>query len=205
MKEIKYIIILIIFGIFASELLSFELPNEIVYCKKNDIFIDKKYYKVCFDKKAKGPSKVYYGLDGKVSILNIKKRPSFYGHKEFKVKNPELYITSKDYKYSSFQLGHLANDASFDYSKDVLYSIYDMINIVPQYPSVNRKTWRNTEYRERQLTLTYGKILVIINIYYDYSKRLKPDSIAIPKYFIKRIYTYPKKKLLYKDTVLNIK
>jgi len=77
----------------------------------------------------KGAKYVAYTLYGdKVNSVNIKKRMGFYTEKNI----PAKYRSkNKDYTHSGYDRGHLANDASFDYSKKSLRKTYSMANIIP--------------------------------------------------------------------------
>ena len=96
-----------------------------------DQIIDKQVFTICYNYKMKGAKYVSYTLDGnKVNVINIKKRNSFYTEKNL----PKKYRShNKDYTHSGYDRGHLANDASFDYSKKVVRKTYSMANIIPQH------------------------------------------------------------------------
>jgi len=154
-----------------------------------DQVLDKGYYQICYDYKAKGAKYVAYTLDGsKVNAGNIKKRPRFYPDKAI----PKKYrTTAKDYTKNEFHAdrGHLAPDASFDWSKKSLKSVYSMANIIPQYKWVNRKTWVKAEKYERQVASKLGAVTVINGVVYgDYRQRLKKSGIAYPVAYWKMLY-----------------
>jgi len=154
-----------------------------------DIILDKGYYKICYDYKMKGARFVGYILDGsKVNSVNIKKRPRFYPDKEI----PSQYrTTSKDYTHNEFHAdrGHLAPDASFDYSQRALKSIYSMANIIPQYKTINRRTWIKAEKYERLVATKLGKVTVINGVIYgSHPKRMRKSGIAYPQAYWKMLY-----------------
>ena len=132
-----------------------------------DQIIDKKYFKICFSYKFGGPLFVKYQLDGKkVNSINIKKRPRFYEETQL----PRKYRTKySNYTRNKFKAdrGHLAPDASFDWSADSLNATYSMANIIPQYKWINRKTWIKAENRERELAQIYKKVTVLNGVVYD--------------------------------------
>jgi len=154
-----------------------------------DQILDKGYYQICYDYRAKGAKYVGYVLDGnKVNAGNIKKRPRFYSEKAI----PKKYrTTSKDFTKNEFHAdrGHLAPDASFDWSKKALKSVYTMANIIPQYRNINRNTWVKAERYERQVASKLGAVTVINGVVYgDYSKRLRKSGIAYPTAYWKMLY-----------------
>jgi len=151
-----------------------------------DVVLDKKYYHICYDYNFKGALFVSYLLSADtVNAGNIVDRPSFYIDESI----PQEYASkSSDYIGSGYDRGHLAPDASFDYSQDALRSTYVMSNIIPQYPSVNRYSWSDTEKQERKLAREYGEVEVIIGVVYgDNPQRIGDDAIAVPMAFYKSI------------------
>jgi len=158
--------------------------------KRNcDQILDKGYYQICYDYSAKGARYVTYTLDGsKVNAGNIKKRPRFYPDKAI----PRKYrTTSKDYTHNEFHAdrGHLAPDASFDWSNKSLHSVYSMANIIPQYKWINRRTWVKAEKYERKVARKLGSIIVINGVVYgSRPKRMRKSGIAYPQAYWKMLY-----------------
>ena len=172
--------------LFVVSVNAIDLSNYIN--KQNcDQIIDKKVYTICYSYKYKGAKYVSYTLYGsKVNKLNIKKRPKFYSEKLIPIK---YRSKSSDYKYSGYDRGHLASDASFDYDKKVLSKVYTMANIVPQAPQVNRKLWLKAEKLERYIAVKLGNVNVINGVIYDEtSKTIGKNNIAVPSTFWKLIY-----------------
>lgn len=160
--------------------------NDDSFKLKCDISIDKDYYEICYDYGFKGALSVSYTLDGSlVNNPNITDRPSFY--EETRI--PKQYRSnSDDYRGSGYDRGHLANDASFDYSQSSLESVYSMANITPQDPDVNRYSWIDTEKLEREKAVLYDKVQVTILVKYsDNPQRIGKDEIAVPSGFMKEI------------------
>lgn len=172
--------------LFVVSVNAIDLSNYIN--KQNcDQIIDKKVYTICYSYKYKGAKYVSYTLYGsKVNKLNIKKRPKFYSEKLIPIK---YRSKSSDYKYSGYDRGHLASDASFDYDKKVLSKVYTMANIVPQAPQVNRKLWLKAEKLERYIAVKLGNVNVINGVIYDEtSKTIGKNKVAVPIAFWKMIY-----------------
>ena len=186
--------------------LSLQATNLSNYINKSncDQIIDKQVFTICYDYKMKGAKYVAYTLDGdKVNAVNIKKRHSFYTEKNLKKK----YRThTKDYTRTGYDRGHLANDASFDYSKKIVRKTYTMANIIPQAPNVNRKTWIKSEKLERKIAVNLGNVNVINGVIYSNNpKRIGRNKLAIPSGFWKMIYNDDKnyKKCFYYKNDLN--
>ena len=121
-----------------------------------DQIIDKQVFTICYDYKMKGAKYVAYTLDGSlVNAVNIQKRSSFYTEKNLQKK---YRSHTNDYTHTGYDRGHLANDASFDYSEKVVRKTYTMANIILQAPNVNRRTWIKAEKLERKVAL----VLVVL-------------------------------------------
>ncbi len=149
--------------------------------------IDKQVFQICYDYNLKSAKYVSYTLDGTlVNKENIKKRPSFYT--EQNLKNIHRSHT-RDYTSSGYDRGHLANDASFDYSASTQRKTYTMANIIPQAPTVNRKTWIKAEKLERKVAVGLGSATIVNGVIYDKNpKRIGQNQIAVPTAFWKMIF-----------------
>jgi endonuclease G len=181
MKSLLLIFLLITSQLFATNI------NDYINKNNCDQIIDKQYFTICYDYKYKGAKYVGYQLKGNlVNKKNIKKRPRFYSEKTIPNKYRSKY---KDYVKSGYDRGHLANDASFDWSKKSQKKTYTMANIIPQVPKVNRKTWIKAEKLERLIAVKLGTVNVLNGVVYGNNpKRIGRNKIAVPKGFWKMIY-----------------
>ncbi|MEA3227957.1 MAG: DNA/RNA non-specific endonuclease [Campylobacterota bacterium] len=151
-----------------------------------DIKIDKRYYEICYDYTLKGARSLSYSLDAQnIERLNIEDRPSFYQERLL----PEKYRSSyDDYIGTDYDRGHLASDASFDWSESSLKSVYSMANIVPQHSELNRYSWVDTENLEREKAQEYGTVEVYIEVdYSDNPMQIGENFISVPSGFYKNI------------------
>lgn len=130
----------------------------------NAITIDKEFFTIEFSPEHKGATKVVYDLDKKVSEKNLKKRNNFYVETSLPKK---LRVDESLFTNTGTERGHIANDASFDWSEESKNATYSMANIVPQYPNVNKIAWFSVEEMERYTALQFGNIKVTNLI--DYS------------------------------------
>jgi len=149
--------------------------------------IDKEFITICFDYKLKGAKSVAYTLDGDLmNELNIKKRPSFYREPTLEKK---YQIVTTDYTNSGYDRGHLAPDASFDWSQESLDAVYSMANIIPQSPQVNRNMWAKLEDFARDKAVELGEIDVINVVEYSTNyKEIGKNKIAVSRGFYKILY-----------------
>lgn len=172
-----------------SPVVSATESGDYINASNCDQVLDKGYYRICYDYSYKGAKFVAYTLDGKnMNASDIRKRPKFYADRDI----PEQFRTSSsDYTKNEFMAdrGHLAPDASFDYSRAALNSVYSMANIIPQYAQINRKTWVKAERYERQIATKLGRVSVINGVIYAANpRRMGSSGIAYPDAYWKMVY-----------------
>ena len=185
---IRTLLVSLILLVAPSHLLATGI-RDFINAQNCDQVLDKGYYQICYDYNLKGARYVGYTLDGrKVNVNNIKKRPRFYPDRAI----PRQYRTlPKDYAHNEFKAerGHLAPDASFDYDQRALESVYSMANIIPQYKTINRKTWIKAEKYERLIAKKLGRITVVNGVIYGSNpKRMQKSGIAYPKAYWKMLF-----------------
>ena len=154
------------------------------------------YFKTCYDYKVKGAKYVAYTIDGSLANKgNIDERPRFYPDKNI----PNQYRSEhSDYIRNRYDMdrGHLAEDASFDYSQRSLNAAYVMSNIIPQHATVNRdkKAWAGVERFGRAIAAKMGKVDVLNGVIYSNNpKRIGHNQIAVPDAFWKMYYNQEQK------------
>lgn len=171
----------VIIGLNATDI------SDFINLNTCDQIIDKQVFKICYSYKYKGALAVWYELDGNlVNKNNIKNRPDFYSEKNIPI---QYRAKSQDYINSGFDRGHLAPDANFDYDLKTQVKTYSMANIVPQYPTLNRKAWIKAEKYER-LIASKLKTITVINLI-DYSKstqQIGNNKLSVPNTFYKIIF-----------------
>jgi len=158
----------------------------ITQTKCNQI-INNEFITICYDYKAKGAKSVAYTLQGDlINELNINKRPSFYVEKSI---DKKYRISDSDYINSGYDRGHLAPDASFDWSNESLNAIYTLANIIPQAPQTNRNMWSKVEAYTRTKAIELKEVDVINIVKYNQrSKRIGKNKMAISKGYYKILY-----------------
>ena len=149
--------------------------------------LDKEFFQVCYDHNLKTAKAVSYTLYGDlVNETNIEKRPSFKIDREVE---KQYRASTKDYTKSGYDRGHLANDASFDWSQESLNATYKLSNIIPQVRKVNRYTWIKAERYARFIATKLGEIQIInLVIYPKTPTRIGNNQIAVPNGFYKILY-----------------
>ncbi len=153
--------------------------------------IDKEFLVICYDYKLKEAKSVAYTLEGDlVNELNIKDRPSFY---QEELIEEEYRAKSDDYSGSGYDRGHLAPDASFDWSIESLEATYSLANIIPQVPIVNREMWVKVEQYARDKAVELGRLDVVNVVKFSIEpKYIGDDNIAISMGYYKILYNQDK-------------
>jgi len=152
-----------------------------------DVILDKLYFTVCYDNQLKAAKAVAYSLDGDlVNELNIIDRPYFYEEEMLDIGSRANYY---DYSNSGYDRGHLAPDASFDWSQESLEATYSLANIIPQVPEVNQLMWVDAEFYERSKAVELGEVNVINIVKYGTDPiRIGENQIAVSDGYYKVLY-----------------
>jgi len=173
----------------SGKRLKFPINDRVLFNNRScDRVFDTGSYTACYNFRNRTSSLVGYRLEGsKVGAVNIKKRPWFYEERSLP-KNVRAHY--KDYgKQRGLDRGHLASDASFDWSQKSLNDTYNMINIVPQYPFVNQKTWKKAEMYSRYVAKKLGYVDVLnVVVTPDSPLRIGYHRVAVPEGFYKVLY-----------------
>ena len=149
--------------------------------------LDKEFFQVCYDHNLKTAKAVTYTLYGDlVNETNIQKRPSFKIDREVE---KQYRASTSDYTKSGYDRGHLAPDASFDWSQESLDATFKLTNIIPQARKVNRYTWKKAEKHARFIATVLGEVNIINLITYAQTPtRIGKNQIAVPEGFYKVLY-----------------
>ena len=196
LKKIVLLIIPIVFVACGGDNIQreAELVSESINYKEKFVnesncskIIDNEFIVMCYDYQKKAVKAVSYTLFGDLmNELNIEKRPSFYVEKELKSKDR---ISSTDYTNSGYDKGHMAPDASFDWSQESLDAVYTLANIIPQAPQVNRRSWAKLERYVRTKAEEIGELNVLNVVKYGQrSSRMGKHRMAISKGYYKILY-----------------
>ena len=151
-----------------------------------DRVFDFSAYAACYDAKSKISKYILYVLSIPDTGVDIKKRPNFYPEKSLP-KAERAY--PRDYTHSGYDRGHSRPHASTSFNKKLLYQTYDMVNIWPQTPSLNRKIWIKAERYERFVARKLGSVDVLnLAKYSNKSKKIK-GGVVVPDGFYKVLFS----------------
>lgn len=114
------------------------------------------------------------------------KRPSSFYKDWRNVTN----IEHKDYTHSGYDRGHMAPNYAISrlYGRSAQISTFDMTNITPQKPNLNRKLWQRLEEAEvKEFTKYFDKVWVFTGPIFDEKKQTLKNSkyVEIPDAFYK--------------------
>jgi len=167
-----------------------------------NVIVDKVFLNICYDNSLKVAKAVSYTLDGTlVHQLNIVPRPSFYSEIQVELTNRAKY---SDYTGSGYDRGHLAPDASFDWSQESLDATYSLANIIPQVPVVNQQMWVDVENYERTKAVDLGTVNVLNIVKYSSTPtRIGANQIAVSDGYFKVLYKDAYKECFYYANDLN--
>ncbi len=164
-----------------------DYKSRYINSKTCNQIINKEFFEICYDYKFKAAKAVFYTLEGDlVNELNIEERPDFY---EEETIDEQYRAKYSDYTNSGYDRGHLAPDASFDWSEESLNATYSLANIIPQVPKVNREIWSKVEKYARDKAVKLGEVNVLNLVKYGSNpKFIGEDKIAVSIGFYKILY-----------------
>lgn len=145
--------------------------------------IDYKHYSLCYSSKFKQASWTFHLLTKK-SINGNQKRTSDF-RPDYSV---TPFISSKAYKKSGFDRGHLVPAADMKISYKAMSETFYMTNMSPQSPSFNRGVWNALEYGFRKTVLDYGDAYVITAPVLKGDLKSLRSGVAIPDFYYKIAY-----------------
>lgn len=92
-----------------------------------------------------------------------------------------------DYKNTAYDRGHLAPAADMSFSLQAMSESFLMSNISPQYPELNRGTWKKLEEKVRDYAVANGALYIVSGPVFDLSTpniTVGKNKVAVPdKYF----------------------
>jgi endonuclease G len=180
-KLLSIILLLVTFNLFSE-------PTSIIG-DRYEKSANGRSYIIYYNEDAEEPALVWYFLTKEDLDKNDSKisRPSWKEDKSIATGS----ALDADYRNSGYDRGHMAPDADFSQSKEILALTYFMSNVVPQYHRFNAGLWLRLEERGRAIAQVYGKVLIISGP--CLRKDLTKDSdiignknlILVPDYFYK--------------------
>ena len=144
----------------------------------------KEGFVVGYNYKTKNPDWVAYHIT-KESVSKYRKRINRFS--EDKSIPTSSRASLKDYKRSGYDRGHLAPNATMDFSENAQKESFLLSNMVPQLPKHNRNGWKILEKYVREWTKERGELYVVSGVLYDEDRTFIGNNVEIPDYFYKVI------------------
>lgn len=150
-------------------------------CEK---IIQRTYITTCFSYKHMVGKWSFYKLKFSKLTHNLKRNGRFKKDPVLD-KNPD----EDDYKYTSYDKGHLANSKDFSFDLQAMQNSFYLSNIAPQDRSQNeRGAWKRLEDKIRKDSAEHEREYYILagTLLTDDLPKINPNSkISVPKYFFK--------------------
>ncbi len=146
-------------------------------------------YKVNYDPQNKIPLFVAHILTkDEVSQRGVERSSSFTGDRHYSRLGVVL-ATNDDYSRSGYDRGHMVPSADRNDSKVENKATFNLSNIAPQLPALNRQTINQLEQQIREWALKHDSLFIVTGcILRDNDSRpIKRigDGVAVPQYFYK--------------------
>jgi DNA/RNA endonuclease G (NUC1) len=153
---------------------------------RDSVQVNNEYFKIVYSEVLEQPKKVEYTVlcpDGTASRSGM----NFY--------EPRGLHTSDndDYVANVWDKGHMAPAASFNCTKEMLFTTFSYANSALQHQSLNRGPWKYLEIQERKLALN-NTVSVYIRIEFNGKINRLPTGAAIPTGFYKELRYGAKKE-----------
>lgn len=166
---------------------------------RDSVQVNNEYFKIVYSEVLEQPKKVEYTVlcpDGTASRTGME----FFTVKGLKTSD------NNDYVANEWDKGHMAPAASFNCTKEMLYTTFSYVNSAMQQQSLNRGPWKMLEIQERKLALN-NTVSVFIRIEFNGKINRVPTGAAIPTGFYKELrygnkrecYFFPNVKPLNSD------
>lgn len=155
---------------------------------RDSVQVNNEYFKIVYSEVLEQPKKVEYTVlcpDGTASRTGME----FFTVKGLKTSD------NNDYVANEWDKGHMAPAASFNCTKEMLYTTFSYVNSAMQQQSLNRGPWKMLEIQERKLALN-NTVSVYIRIEFNGKINRVPAGAAIPTGFYKEL-RYGNKKDCY--------
>lgn len=153
-----------------------------VLTKENIINVCHENYLSEYSIKYKLPIVVNWTLT-KEELSNCNKRKGSF-HRDSMLDGEDA--SPKDYTDSGYDRGHLSPAEDNLYSNNTEYDSFNMTNITPQVPELNRNGWKWLENLTRLYAYQNDKVVVYSGVIFTTENYMK--EVRIPDYFWKVIY-----------------
>ena len=169
----------------------FLLGQDNRYIPENKgVKISNKYYSVDYNTEHKQANWVYYMLTQSHITGNTPRSSSFQDCKQGDI----FSATKKDYVRSGYDKGHLCPAADMKLSKEAMKETFQMWNMSPQEPSLNRGKWADLEALVRSYIKDQTDTLFVVTgpLFINNKGSIGKGEVTVPGFYYKVVY-FPKK------------
>lgn len=158
---------------------SVEVPVPI----KGEIVLEKKAYKVSYNKKTKCPNWVAWKLIAEHVDGPYKRLSNF--HEEEKVPKPRA--TLQDYRGSGWSRGHMCPAGDNKWDSVAMYESFSLVNVCPQDSRLNSGVWNSVEMDCRKWAKKYGEVYIVCGPVFMNKKHetIGANEVVVPEAFFK--------------------
>ena len=144
------------------------------------------YYCVDYNTAHKQANWVYYMLTETHISGDTPRSSSFKDCQEGNIRS----ASTKDYTHSGYDRGHLCPAADMKLSKEAMNATFQMWNISPQNPSLNRGKWAELEETVRDYIKDATDTLYIVTgpVFLGEREYIGDNRVTIPGLFYKVVY-----------------
>lgn len=162
--------------------------------------VHRNYFVAFYDTRLNVPVRTVHVLARSMMARKVSRKGiSFYSCDQL----PRPRVSNTCYLHSGYDKGHMVPAADMSFSNIALRESFSFLNISPQLPQVNRKSWKKVEDLSRKLAKKHSIVNVITESIF-----VRPDTIwlhchhsAIPDGFRKVVRTTDNKTILL-DTII---
>jgi len=146
-----------------------------------EVTLKNRFYQLIWDNDRRSPVQTKHLLHDSEKKLS---RAGMYYKDDKRVDS----FSTKSYRYSGYDRGHLVPAGDMNFSKAALKSTFLMTNMTPQRPEFNRGSWKNLEMQIR--SWRRKKLEVITGVLFHPDGKIEPANgkIPVPDAFYKIIY-----------------
>lgn len=166
-------------------------------CEAQTVYVPYSTFVVEYDTANWCPAAVRWSVSG--TDIGRHKRPSvqrFHGDDRI----PGSFQINDAYSHSGYDRGHLCPSADRSADRVKMAETFSALNICPQRPNCNRKSWLHTETITRSLATRFGSVSVVAAPFFlpTDTLRIGRRGIRVPSWFFKWVYcSHP-------DTILRL-
>ena len=138
------------------------------------ITLCKKAFVIGYSADKKIPVWVGYHLTKDSVLSRIERTDNFMPDDELDIEDSAKL---KNYSRTGFDRGHIAPSAAIDIDTESMEESFELSNIAPQLPKLNRAGWKKVESIVRQWAVRYGEVFVFSGTHGELDVNNLPDDI----------------------------